>query len=171
MLIERKKVVPDITPFLWFGGQAEEAVTYYTSVFENSRITSVTRYGEGGPGPAGEVMTIEFELDGKPLMAINDPRPESQQTDRDFTQGKIALFVSCETQAIVDDLWSKLAIDGKEMPCGWVQDRYGFAWNIVPQGLGDVLAGPDPDRSKRALQAMLQMEKLDIDELRRVYSA
>jgi len=163
--------MPDITPFLWFGGDAEEAVTYYVSVFKNSRITDITRYGEGGPGPVGEVMMIEFELDGKELKAINDPRPESQQVDRDFTQGKIALFVSCETQAVVDDLWAKLSAGGKELPCGWVQDRYGFAWNIVPEGLSDVLGGPDPERSKRALQAMLRMGKLDIDELRRVYNA
>jgi predicted 3-demethylubiquinone-9 3-methyltransferase (glyoxalase superfamily) len=162
----------DITPFLWFGGDAEEAINFYVSVFPNSRISNVTRYGEGGPGPVGEVMTIDFELDGNSLMAINDPRPESAPSEQvEFRQGKIALFVNCETQAAVDDLWTKLGAGGRELPCGWIQDRYGFAWNIVPSGLREVLGGPDEDRAQRALQAMLQMGKLDIDELRRVYAS
>ena len=163
--------MPDITPFLWFEGKAEEAVAYYISVFENSRITNLTRYGEAGPGPAGEAMTIAFELDGKALMAINNPRPDSQQADMDFVQGKIALFVTCETQAVLDHIWDQLATGGKELPCGWVQDRYGFAWNLVPSGLSDVLDSPDPARAQRALRAMLEMGKLDINELRRVYDA
>ncbi len=164
--------MPSITPFLWFGGDAEEAVNYYVSIFKNSRITDITRYGEGGPGPAGEVMMIEFELDGSEMMAINDLRPESApNTEIEFRQGKIALYIDCETQEIVDELWIKLAQGGRELPCGWVQDRYGFAWNIVPRGLRDVLGGPDEEGSRRAMQAMLQMRKLDINELRRVYTS
>jgi predicted 3-demethylubiquinone-9 3-methyltransferase (glyoxalase superfamily) len=160
-----------VTPFLWFCGDAEEAVNFYVSVFNNSRITDTSRYGEAGPGPSGSVMTMEFELDGQELMAINAPSGSSEEAGEDFLQGKIALFVNCETQAEVDRLWDKLSEGGKQMPCGWVQDRYGFAWNIVPSGLREVLSGSDEDRSQRAMQAMLEMGKLDIDELRRVYNA
>jgi predicted 3-demethylubiquinone-9 3-methyltransferase (glyoxalase superfamily) len=162
--------MPTITPFLWFGGDAEEAAKFYVSVFKNSRITDVTRYGEGGPGPEGTVMTVEFELDGQELMAINAPGSPAQ-AGGEFSQGKVALFVSCQTQADVDYLWDKLSGGGKQLPCGWVEDRYGFAWNIVPEGLREVLGGDDEERSARAMQAMLSMGKLDIDELRRVYNA
>ena len=163
--------MPSITPFLWFEGQAEEAADFYVSVFKNSKITDVSRYGEAGPGPAGSVMTIDFELDGQPFMAINAPMGDPAVPGENFSQGKIALFVSCPTQAEVDELWDKLAEGGKHLPCGWVADRYGFAWNIVPQGLREVLGGDDEARSQRAMHAMLQMGKLDIDELRRVYNA
>lgn len=163
--------MPSITPFLWFTGQAEEAANFYVSVFKNSKITDVTRYGEVGPGPAGSVMTVEFELDGQPFMGINAPSHDPQAPSDNFSQGKIALFTSCETQAELDELWDKLSDGGQQLPCGWVADRYGFAWNLVPQGLRDVLGGPDEERSQRALRAMLQMSKLDIDELRRVYNA
>ena len=161
-----------ITPFLWFSGQAEEAAEFYVSTFKNSRITDVSRYGESGPGPSGSVMTVDFELDGQDFMAINAPSPAPRPDQGgDFEQGKIALFTSCETQAELDELWDKLSQGGKQLPCGWVQDRYGFAWNLVPAGLRDVIGGPDEERSQRAMQAMLQMSKLDIDELRRVYDA
>ena len=160
-----------IIPFLWFTGQAEEAADFYVSIFKNSRITDVTRYGEAGPGPAGSVMTAEFELDGQPFMAINAPSNDPDVPSDNFSQGKIALFVSCKTQAELDALWDKLSEGGKQLPCGWVVDRYGFAWNLVPEGLRDVLSGKDEERSQRALRAMLQMGKLDIDELRRVYNA
>ncbi len=161
-----------ITPFLWFTGQAEEAAEFYTSIFKNSKITDVTHYGEAGPAPAGTVMTVEFELDGQPFMAINGPSDNPASPSDDFSQGKIALFVSCETQAELDELWDKLSAGGgRTLPCGWVADRYGFAWNLVPQGLRDVLGGDDEERSQRAMRAMLQMSKLDIDELRRVYNA
>ena len=163
--------MPSITPFLWFTGQAEEAANYYVSIFKNSKITEVTHYSEAGPGPAGMVMTVDFELDGQSFMAINAPSDDPQVPSDEFSQGKIALFVSCETQAELDELWDKLSEGGRKMPCGWVADRYGFAWNIVPQGLRDVLGGDDEERSQRAMQAMLQMSKLDIDELRRVYNA
>jgi predicted 3-demethylubiquinone-9 3-methyltransferase (glyoxalase superfamily) len=162
--------MPSITPFLWFTGQAEEAAEFYVSVFENSRITDVSRYGEPGPGPAGSVMTIDFELDGQPFIAINAPTNDPEVPDDNFSQGKIALFVSGKTQAEVDELWDRLSDGGKKLPCGWVTDRYGFAWNLVPEGLRDILGG-DEERSQRAMRAMLKMEKLDIDELRRVYNA
>lgn len=163
--------MPSITPFLWFTGQAEEAATYYVSVFKNSKITDVSRYGEAGPAPAGTVMTVEFELDGQPFMAINAPSDDPAPPSGNFSQGKIALFVSCETQAELDELWDKLSDGGEKLPCGWVADRYGFAWNIVPKGMMDLVGGDDEERAQRAMRAMLQMSKLDIDELRRVYNA
>lgn len=163
--------MPSITPFFWFTGRAEEAAEFYVATFENSKITDVSRYGEAGPGPVGSVMTIEFELDGQPFMAINAPSSDRQQPSDTFAQGKIALFVSCQTQAELDKLWDKLSEGGQKLPCGWVADRYGFAWNLVPAGLRDVLGGEDEERSQRAMRAMLQMGKLDIDELRRVYNA
>jgi predicted 3-demethylubiquinone-9 3-methyltransferase (glyoxalase superfamily) len=112
-------------------------------------------------------MTVEFELDGTPFKAINAPTGQTPSTA--FAQGKVALFASCETQAEVDRLWAALGTGGEYLPCGWVRDKYGFAWNLVPAGLADVLNGPDEERSARAMEAMLQMSKLDIDELRRVY--
>lgn len=164
--------MPSITPFLWFTDQAEEAAKFYVSIFKNSKITEVTHYGEAGPGPEGSVMTVDFELDNQPFMAINAPSSDPQVPSDSFSQGKIALFASCETQAELDEIWDKLsASGGQKLPCGWVADRYGFAWNIVPQGLRDVLGGHDEERAQRAFSAMLQMEKLDIDELRRVYNA
>lgn len=161
--------MPNITPFLWFDSGAEDAAEFYVSIFKNSRINDVTRYSEGGPGPTGTVMTVDFQLDGADFMAINAPMGNTANDE--FFQGKIALYVDCETQADVDTLWDKLSEGGEKLPCGWVQDKFGFAWNIVPKGLRDVLGGPDEERAQRAMQAMLQMGKLDIDELRRVYSA
>lgn len=169
--VSERIVVPSITPFLWFTGDAEEASQFYVSVFRNSKITDVSHYGEAGPGPKGSVMTVEFELDGQPFMAINAPTADPDVPADNFAQGKIALFVSCSTQSELDELWEKLSAGGKELPCGWVADRYGFAWNLVPEGLRDVLGGDDEERSARAMQAMLQMGKLDINELRRVYNA
>ncbi|MBV9719378.1 MAG: VOC family protein [Candidatus Eremiobacteraeota bacterium] len=163
--------MPSITPFLWFTGQAEEAAKFYVATFKNSKITEVSRYGEGGPGPIGSVMTVEFELDGQTLMAINAPQKAPGAPSVEFEQGKIALFVNCETQADVDQLWTTLSEGGETLPCGWLQDRFGFHWNIVPAGLREILGGSDPERSQRAMRAMLQMSKLDIDELRRVYNA
>ena len=163
--------MPSITPFLWFNDQAEEAANFYVSIFKNSKITDVSRYGEAGPAKAGTVMTVDFELDGQPFMAINGPSNDPQRPRDDFAQGKIALFVTCETQAELDQLWDKLSEGGQKLPCGWVADRYGFAWNLVPRGLREVLGGEDEERADRAFRAMLQMSKLDIDELRRVYNA
>jgi predicted 3-demethylubiquinone-9 3-methyltransferase (glyoxalase superfamily) len=171
MAAHKEALMPSITPFLWFTGQAEEAAKFYVSNFKNSKITDVSRYGEAGPGPAGSVMTIDFELDGQAFMAINAPSSDPQAPSDNFSQGKIALFVSCETQAELDELWDRLSDGGKQLPCGWVADRYGFSWNLVPTGLRDVIGGDDAERSQRAMRAMLQMGKLDIDELRCVYNA
>lgn len=158
-----------ITPFLWFDRGAEDAANFYVSIFKNSRINEVSYYGEAGPGQRRSVMTVDFQLDGQDFMAINAPTGATPTGD--FSQGKIALYVDCETQGDVDALWDKLSEGGKKLPCGWVQDKFGFAWNIVPRGMRDVIGGPDAERAQRAMQAMLQMSKLDIDELRRVYSA
>jgi predicted 3-demethylubiquinone-9 3-methyltransferase (glyoxalase superfamily) len=163
--------MPRITPFLWFTGRAEEAANFYVDTFRNSKITEVSYYGEAGPGAKGSVMTVEFELDGQPFLAINAPASDPEVPSDSFFQGKVALFVSCETQAELDELWDKLSDGGRELPCGWVADRYGFAWNLVPAGLRDALGGDDEERSQRAMRAMVQMTKLDIDELRRAYNA
>ncbi len=162
--------MPSITPFLWFTGAAEEAAAFYVSTFPNSKVTDVSRYGEAGPEPPGTAMVVEFELDGQPFMAINAPTGDPGVPAENFSQGKIALFTSCKTQTEVDELWEKLSEGGTKLPCGWLADRYGFAWNIVPEGLRDLIGGDD-ERSARAMRAMLQMSKLDIDELRRVYNA
>jgi predicted 3-demethylubiquinone-9 3-methyltransferase (glyoxalase superfamily) len=152
-----------ITTFLTFKDQAEDAVKLYTSVFKNSRITRTQRYGDAGPGPKGAVMTMSFELDGQPFMALN-----GGPTFR-FADG-ISLFVNCETQAEVDRLWEKLtAGGGKPGRCGWLTDRFGVSWQIVPSVLREVLGGQDAEGAKRAMQAMLQMDKLDVAALRRAY--
>jgi predicted 3-demethylubiquinone-9 3-methyltransferase (glyoxalase superfamily) len=152
-----------ITTFLWFENQAEAAATFYTSLFKNSKITNVSRYGEGGPGQPGTAMVVNFELDGQEFMALNGG-PEFK-----FTEA-ISLFVNCETQAEVDQLWNKLTADGgEESQCGWLKDKFGLSWQIVPNSLGDYLGGPDPLGAQRAMQAMLQMRKLDISALKRAY--
>ena len=152
-----------ITTFLTFKDQAEEAVKLYTSVFKNSRITSTRRYGDAGPGPKGAVMTMGFELEGQPFMALNGGPTFS------FSIG-ISLFVNCETQAEVDELWEKLtAGGGRPDRCGWLTDRFGVSWQIVPSTLGEVLGGTDAEGAKRAMQAMLKMNRLDIAALRRAY--
>jgi predicted 3-demethylubiquinone-9 3-methyltransferase (glyoxalase superfamily) len=152
-----------ITTFLWFDDQAEAAANFYTSIFKNSRITNVSRYGEGGPGQPGTAMVVNFELDGQEFMALNGG-PEFK-----FTEA-ISLFVNCETQAEVDQLWNKLTADGgEESQCGWLKDKFGLSWQIVPNSLGDYLGGPDPLGAQRAMQAMLQMRKLDISALKRSY--
>jgi len=157
-----------ITPFLWFNDQAEEAANYYISIFKDSKIDNVSRYGDAGPGPKGAAMVVEFTLEGQEFMALNGF--DDSQKASSLQVGSIALFVNCETQADVDHLWDNLSAGGEKLPCGWVRDKYGFSWNIVPVGLVDVIGGPDPEKAQRAMQAMLQMEKLDIDELRRAYA-
>jgi len=152
-----------ITTFLTYIDQDEEAVDLYTSAFDNSRITSVSRYGEGSPGTPGSVISIEFELEGKEFIALNGGPSFS------FAQG-ISLFASCETQDEIDDLWDKLTADGGEPgPCGWLTDRFGVSWQVVPRILGELLSDPDAERSGRAMQAMLGMSKLDIAELQRAF--
>jgi predicted 3-demethylubiquinone-9 3-methyltransferase (glyoxalase superfamily) len=148
-----------ITPWLWFDTEAEDAAALYTSVFPNSKVVDVTRYGESGPRQAGMVMTVEFELDGQTFVALNGS-PE-------FTFSEAVSFqVSCETQEEVDWYWRKLTEDGgEEGQCGWVKDRFGLSWQIVPDVLPKLLEDPDPERSQRVMSAMLEMKKLDIEEL------
>ena len=156
--------MPQIIPYLWFNGEAEEAANFYVSTFKNSKIDNVSRYSESGPGPAGSAMVVEFQLDGQDLMALNGG-------ERGKVDGMppVSLFVSCKTQSEVDALWDKLAEGGQIQQCGWLVDKFGVPWNIVPEGLGELLGSDDRERSQRAMRAMLQMEKLDINELRRAY--
>jgi predicted 3-demethylubiquinone-9 3-methyltransferase (glyoxalase superfamily) len=152
--------MPKITPFLWFDNQAEEAANFYVSLFKNSRIGRVARYGDGGPGPKGQVMTIAFELDGLGFTALNGG-PIFK-----FTEA-VSLQVDCQDQAEIDDLWAKLTANGgQESQCGWLKDRFGLSWQIVPANMGDLLGGSDPAKSQRAVQAMLKMKKLDIAALK-----
>jgi predicted 3-demethylubiquinone-9 3-methyltransferase (glyoxalase superfamily) len=148
-----------ITPNLWFDTEAEEAAGFYTSVFKNSRIVNVTHYTEAGPRAAGMVMTVEFELDGQRLVGINGG-PQ-------FTFDEAVSFqIDCETQDDVDYYWERLSEGGEEGPCGWLKDRYGLSWQVVPTGMEELFADPDSERAKRAMQAMLGMRKLDIAALR-----
>ena len=149
-----------ITPFLWFDGQAEEAMNYYVGIFKNSKVGDVSRCGESGPGPKGAVMSCSFELDGQRFMALNGG-PMFK-----FTQA-ISMFVSCETQAEVDELWEKLSEGGEEGRCGWLKDKFGLSWQIIPSALGRMLGDKDPLRARNAMQAMLGMRKIDIAGLQR----
>jgi predicted 3-demethylubiquinone-9 3-methyltransferase (glyoxalase superfamily) len=148
-----------ITPFLWFDNQAEEAANFYTSIFKDSRIKSFMRYGEAGPGPNGSVMGVTFELNGQEFIALNGG---PQFT---FTPA-ISFFVHCETQDEIDYFWEKLLEGGREDQCGWLQDKYGLSWQIVPDILSELLQDKDPQKSKRAMEAMLKMKKLDINVLK-----
>ena len=151
-----------ITPFLWFDDKAEEAMNFYISVFKNSKALGISRYGEAGPGPKGSVMTATFELDGLELIALNGG-PHFK-----FTEA-ISLSINCETQEEVDELWDKLSEGGEKGRCGWLKDKYGLSWQVNPTALGRMLAEPDPEKSKRVVAAMLQMDKLDIATLQRAY--
>lgn len=148
-----------ITPFLWFDDNAEEAMNFYVSIFKNSKVGSVTRYSDAGPGPKGTVMSATFELDGQKFMALN-AGPQFK-----FTEA-ISLFVNCESQQEVDDLWEKLSAGGEKGRCGWLKDKFGLSWQIIPSALGEALGDKDPERAKRAMQAMLQMDKIDIARLK-----
>lgn len=152
-----------ITPFLWYDSQAEEAAKFYTSIFKNSKIGSLSRCGEAGPGPKGAVLSVTFELDGQEFIALNGG-PQFK-----FTPA-ISLFVNCETQAEVDELWEKLSEGGQKSRCGWLQDKYGLSWQIIPTALGQLLGDPDPKKSSRVMKVMLQMEKIDIDRLQQAYA-
>ena len=145
-----------ITPFLWFDGKAEEAMNFYVSIFKNSKILSISR------GPNGKAFTVSAELDGQEIMALNGG-PEFK-----FTEA-ISFFVNCETQHEVDELWGKLTAGGEESQCGWLKDKYGLSWQIVPTALGDLLGDPDPAKSQRVMQAMIKMKKIDITGLQRAY--
>ena len=151
-----------ITTFLWFDHQAEEAANFHTSIFKNSKIVSLTHYGDAGPAPAGSVMSVNFQLDGQDFIALNGGPLYS------FTSA-ISLLVNCETQAEVDDLWEKLTAGGEEVQCGWLTDKYGLTWQIIPDGLIELLDGKDPVRSARATQAMLPMKKIDLAIIEQAY--
>ena len=151
---------PKITPFLWFDHQAEEAATFYTSIFKNSRIETVTRYGDAGPGPKGSVMTIAFELDGQKFVALNGG-PQYQ------FNAAISFVVNCEGQEEVDHYWEKLTTGGKEIQCGWLVDKYGVSWQIVPRQLIRLIGDADRARARRVFDAMMQMKRIDIATLQR----
>jgi predicted 3-demethylubiquinone-9 3-methyltransferase (glyoxalase superfamily) len=151
-----------ITPFLWFDGKAEEAANFYVSIFKNSKIVSVNRYGEAGPGPKGTVMIVKFQLDGQEFLALNGG-PQ-------FTfSPAISLVANCETQAEVDALWEKLSAGGKKQDCGWLTDKYGLSWQVVPTLVGELMQDKDAEKTKRVMQAIMGMKKIEIADLKRAY--
>jgi predicted 3-demethylubiquinone-9 3-methyltransferase (glyoxalase superfamily) len=151
-----------ITPFLWFDSKAEEAVNFYTSIFKHSKIVSLMHYGEAGPGQKGTVMSAKFQLDGQEFMALNGGPLFA------FTPA-ISFFVNCETQLEVDRLWEKLSEGGEKQRCGWLTDKFGLSWQIIPSVLGELLQDNDAEKSERVWQAMLQMDKIDINGLKQAY--
>ena len=151
--------MPKITPFLWFDHQAEEAMNFYVSIFKNSKAGTITRYGDAGPGPKGTVMSVTFERDGQQFMALNGG-PVFH-----FTEA-ISLFVNCESQQEVDELWEKLSAGGQNSRCGWLKDKFGLSWQIIPSGLMTALSNKDPEKAKRAMQAMLKMDKIDLERIK-----
>ena len=152
-----------IVPFLWFNDKAEEAMNYYVSIFPNSKVVEVRRYGPEGPGPKDSVMTATFELDGQTFHALNGG-PQYQ-----FTPA-ISFFVNCDTQREVDALWEKLSAGGEKQPCGWVKDRYGLSWQVIPTILGKLMRDKDPQKAGRVMKAMLQMTKIDIKQIEKAYA-
>ena len=153
-----------ITPFLWFDTEGEDAAKFYTSVFPNSKIGEISRYGSAGPRPEGTVMTVSFELDGQRFVALNGG-PE-------FTFSEaVSFLVNCDTQDEVDSYWSALSEGGEEGPCGWLKDKFGLSWQIVPNRLPELLADPDRERAQRVMEAMLKMRKIEVDELERAAAA
>ena len=151
-----------ITPFLWFDNNAEEAANFYVSVFKNSKLLNIARYGEAGPGPAGSVMTAEFELNGQEFVALN-----AGPTFK-FTEA-ISFVVNCETQEEVDYYWERLSEGGEKSHCGWLKDKFGLSWQVTPTILGKLMADKDQEKSNRVMQQMLKMDKLDIEPLQRAY--
>jgi predicted 3-demethylubiquinone-9 3-methyltransferase (glyoxalase superfamily) len=151
-----------ITPFLWFDDKAEEAMNFYVSIFNNSKVVSVTRYGDSGPGPKGTVMTAAFQLEGQEFVALNGG-PQFK-----FTEA-ISFVVNCETQEEVDKFWKKLSEGGEKSRCGWLTDKYGLSWQVVPTVLEEMLQDKDPEKSQRVMKAMLQMDKMDIKTLKQAY--
>jgi predicted 3-demethylubiquinone-9 3-methyltransferase (glyoxalase superfamily) len=151
-----------ITPFLWFDGKAEEAMNFYISIFKNSKVVSVTRYGDAGPGPKGTVMAATFQLEGQAFTALNGG-PQ-------FTfSPAISFFVNCQTQQEVDELWERLSEGGEKQNCGWLRDKYGVSWQIIPSALGEMLNDTDRVKADRVMKAMLQMHKIDIRSLKQAY--
>jgi predicted 3-demethylubiquinone-9 3-methyltransferase (glyoxalase superfamily) len=155
-------MMPKITPFLWFDNNAEEAMNFYISIFKNSKVLNVTRYGNAGPGPKGTVMTAEFELDGQEYVALNGG-PIFK-----FTEA-ISFVVNCETQEDVDHYWEKLSDGGQKSRCGWLKDKFGLSWQVVPTILAELIADKDPEKSQRVMEAMLRMDKIEIEPLKRAY--
>ena len=151
-----------INPFLWFNDQAEDAASFYVSLFKNSKILNVARYGEAGPGPKGTAMSVTFELAGQKFIALNGGPLFT------FTEA-VSFLINCETQQEVDELWEKLSADGKTSRCGWLKDKYGLSWQVIPTALGKMLQDKDPKKSQRVMQAMLQMDKIDIARLKQAY--
>ena len=151
-----------ITPFLWFDSNAEEAMNFYTSIFKNSKIGKVRRYGESGPGPKGSVMTATFQIEGQEFIALNGG-PHYKITPA------ISFLVNCETQKEVDELWEKLSAGGETMQCGWLTDKFGVTWQIIPKALGKLLGDKDPQKSQRVVKAMMGMVKIDVEGLKRAY--
>jgi predicted 3-demethylubiquinone-9 3-methyltransferase (glyoxalase superfamily) len=156
------KRIQKITPFLWFDNQAEEAANFYTSIFKNSKVRGVTRSGESGPGPKGSIMTVVFDLEGQEFIALNGG-PQFK-----FTEA-VSFVVNCDTQEEIDEFWEKLSARGQQIECGWLKDRYGLSWQIVPTILGQLMQDKDPKKSERVMKALLQMKKLDIAGLKRAY--
>ncbi len=152
-----------IIPFLWFDNQAEESVNFYINIFKNSRIKNISRYGEAGPGPKGSVMTVSFELEGQEFTALNGG-PQFK-----FTEA-ISLYVKCKSQEEVDYFWEKLTEGGEEQPCGWLKDKFGVSWQVIPTVLVDLLNDPDPEKSGRVTEAMLKMKKIDVKVLEEAYT-
>lgn len=157
-----KIIAQKILPFLWFDSQAEEAANFYVSVFKNSRINTMSRYGDAGPGPKGGVMVVSFQLAGQQFMALNGGPYFT------FTPA-VSFLVQCETQQEIDEFWNRLSQGGKTEQCGWLKDKYGVSWQVVPTVLGELVSDPDPARSQRVMQAMLQMTKIVIKDLQKAY--
>jgi predicted 3-demethylubiquinone-9 3-methyltransferase (glyoxalase superfamily) len=153
-----------ITTFLWFNDQAEEAANFYVSLFQNSKIDSISRYGDAGPGPKGSVMTVNFQLEGQKFIALNGGPHFS------FTPA-ISLFVNCESQEEVDGLWDQLSAGGKKDRCGWLQDKYGLSWQIIPAALMQLMSDPDKQKAGRVMKAMLGMDKINIEKLKQAAQA
>ena len=155
--------MPKITPFLWFDNNAEEAANFYTSIFKNSKINSVSRYGDAGPGPKGTAMTVGFTLDGQNFTALNGgPIFKFNES--------VSFVVHCKTQEEVDDYWDKLVAGGKESQCGWLKDKFGLSWQIVPDALLELIQDKDPAKGQRVMQAMMKMVKIDIQKLKDAYT-
>lgn len=153
-----------ITPFLWFDNNAEEAMNFYVSIFPNSKALRVTRYGDGGPGPAGTVMTVDFELDGEEFVGLNGG-------PKDKFNWAVSFVVNCETQEEVDYYWEKLSADGGEKSrCGWVKDKFGLWWQVTPTILTEMIGDKDPEKTNRVMQAMMKMDKIEIEPIKQAYA-
>ena len=157
------KISQKVTPFLWFDTQAEEAANFYVSIFKNSKVTAITRYGDSGPGPKGSVMTVAFTLDGQQFTALN-AGPQFP-----FTEA-VSFVVNCETQNEIDYFWEKLSAGGKKVECGWLKDKFGLSWQIVPTEFFEMISNATPEQSDRVMRALMQMEKLDLAKLKQAYN-